>query len=333
MANEEKKKAFWETLPGILTAIGVFLGGVAAVITVLISIEVKRLKAELEVVNGELNTTKIKLKDTETEVKTARGETEKAKADTAECNSKLADAKKRGEIMIDNATGIKLVYVPGDCFGMGSSPDEEGHQDNDGPVHKVCVDGFWIGQYEVTQGQWEKIMGIDLIHPKKGDNYPVAQVSWSDVQGFITKLNDRTKKHYRLPTEAEWEYACRANTQSKYCGSDDVDDVAWYKGWYNSGIHAVGEKKANAFSLYDMSGNVWEWCADWYDNGYYAYSPQDKPQGPDKGTHRVVRGGSWSTPYWQVRAAYRNGGYTPVYSNIDFGFRLVLPVQQGQAGR
>jgi formylglycine-generating enzyme required for sulfatase activity len=219
---------------------------------------------------------------------------------------------------------MKLVYVPGGCFMMGSSADDNDHQEDEGPVHKVCVDSFWMGQYEVTQGQWEKVMGENPSKFNKGGNYPVETVSWSDAQGFIKKLNSRAGKSYRLPTEAEWEYACRAGGSSKYCGGNDVDAVAWYEKNSGTTTHTVGGKKANSFGLYDMSGNVWEWCADWYGRSYYVSSTQDNPQGPDSGSDRVIRGG---TTIWSARAAYRNER-SPVNRNYYFGFRLVLPVQQ-----
>lgn len=135
---------------------------------------------------------------------------------------------KQGDITTDPVTGIKFVYVPKGCFQMGSLPDEENRDNDEGPVHKVCVDGFWMGKYEVTQGQWQKVMGTNPAYFKKGDNYPVEQVSWDDTQEFLAKLNRESSRSYRLPTEAEWEYACRAGGSGRYCGGDDVNAVAWY---------------------------------------------------------------------------------------------------------
>ncbi|WP_417917201.1 SUMF1/EgtB/PvdO family nonheme iron enzyme [Candidatus Electronema sp. JC] len=223
----------------------------------------------------------------------------------------------------DSAAGMKLVYIPGGCFMMGS--DEN---DDEKPVHEVCVDSFWMSKHEITQGQWQKIMGSNPANFQKGGNYPVEQVSWDDAQQFIKKLNGTGKK-YRLPTEAEWEYACRANSPGKYCGGDDLDAVAWHDGNSGNSTHAVGGKDANAFGLHDMSGNVWEWCADWYGKEYYASSPKDNPQGPDSGEDRVLRGGSCFNYSQNCRAVYRYG--YPPGNRYDFiGFRLVLPLPGGR---
>ncbi len=213
----------------------------------------------------------------------------------------------------DAATGMKFVYIPAGCFEMGSADGEEGHENDEGPVHEVCVDGFWMSKYEVTQGQWQKIMGGNPANFQKGENYPVEQVSWDDAQGFIKKLNSGTGK-YRLPTEAEWEYACRANGSGKYCGGDELDAAAWHDG--NS-----GGKAANAFGLHDMSGNVWEWCADWYGEKYYASSPKDNPQGPDSGVHRVLRGGGFFGSSQNCRAVDRFGD-SPEFRVGLIGFPL-----------
>ncbi len=150
-------------------------------------------------------------------------------------------------------------------------------------------------------------------------------LSWDDAQDFIKKLNSSTGRSYRLPTEAEWEYACRAGGSGKYCGGDDVDTVAWYKKNSGDSTHPVGGKQANAFGLHDMSGNVYEWCADWYGKDYYDSStPQSNPVGPESGWYRVVRGGSWDSSSTWMRAAHRFVSASPS------GFRLVLPVQHGR---
>ena len=229
--------------------------------------------------------------------------------------------QQQGDTIQDEITGMKLVYIPAGCFMMGSPPGEKDRDDDEGPVHEVCVDGFWMGKYEVTQGQWQKIMGENPANFQKGDKYPVEQVSWEDVQKFITQLKKRSGKEYRLPTEAEWEYAARAGASYKYSGGDDLDAVAWYDGNSGNTTHPVGQKKANAFGVYDMSGNVWEWCADWYDD--YASSPQDNPTGPDSGTYRVIRGGSWYDTPRDARCSVRLGD-VPVYRNYFIGFRVVF---------
>jgi formylglycine-generating enzyme required for sulfatase activity/uncharacterized caspase-like protein len=238
---------------------------------------------------------------------------------------------KQGDTMTDPTTGMELVYVPGDCFWRGSPENEKGRDKDEGPVRVIRVDGFWMGKYEVTQEQWQKVMSANPFNFKKGDSYPVENVSWDDVQDFIKKLNSSTGKSYRLPTEAEWEYACRAKGSGKYCGGDDLDAVAWYDKNSGSSIHAVGGKQANAFGLHDMSGNVWEWCADWYGKYYYASSPQSNPLGPESGSGRVIRGGSWYFSPRVVRSANRDG-YAPDNRSFDLGFRLVLSGQQGKTG-
>jgi formylglycine-generating enzyme required for sulfatase activity len=335
MAEAEKKKSFWEIF-------AIVVGAIAALITA--------IAALLAAMNGGA----AKEKDTPPAVQAApskpppaddaeaerlKAEAAAARAKAAELERKLAEAEqkkaaaavalskpKQGDTITDDVTGMKLAYVPGGCFMMGSPPDEEGRYDNEGPAHKVCVDGFWMGQYEVTQGLWEKVMGANPSNFKKGGNYPVESVSWDDAQQFIVKLNSSTGKSYRLPTEAEWEYACRANSPGKCCGGDDVDAIAWHDKNSGGGTHPVGGKDANVFSLHDMSGNVWEWCSDWYDSGYYAFSPQSNPVGPESGSARVFRGGGWFNAPRGVRAARRYGS-TPDFRSDYLGFRLVLPVR------
>ena len=195
--------------------------------------------------------------------------------------------------------------------------------DNEKPVHSVTLDDFYIGKYEVTQAQWRAVMGSNPSH-FKGDNLPVEMVSWDDVQEFIKKLNSTTGKTYRLPTEAEWEYAARGGDKSKgykYSGSDKIEDVAWYIGNSGRKTHPVGTKKPNELDIYDMSGNVWEWCQDWF--GSYSISPQKNPQGPSSGYYCVLRGGSWNNFSSFSRSASRLDSYTGFRKDF-FGFRLVL---------
>jgi formylglycine-generating enzyme required for sulfatase activity len=225
-----------------------------------------------------------------------------------------------GDTMTDPATGMELVYIPKGCFMMGSDK-----YSNAKPVHDVCVDGFYMGKYEVTQGQWQKVMGKNPSMLQKGDNYPVESISYDDVKEFIRKLNEKSGD-YRLPTEAEWEYACRANGSGKYCGGDNLDALAWYDKNSGNSTHPVGGKKANTFGLHDMSGNVWEWCADWYGKNYYASSPKDNPHGPDRGERRILRSGSYFLNTLYSRAVFR-GSDPPGLRQVHFGFRLVLPVR------
>ncbi|MGB5685465.1 MAG: formylglycine-generating enzyme family protein, partial [Candidatus Electrothrix sp.] len=225
------------------------------------------------------------------------------------------------------------------------------------PRHEVCVDGFWMGKYEVTNTEYvqflneigkrgteehpwfetekedssSKIQGeVGGFKVKSGyERHPVNNVSWYGAVAYIEWLSKKNGKKYRLPTEAEWEYAARAKSSYIYSGGDTLDIVAWYNGNSDGTTHPVGKKQANDFGLYDMSGNVWEWCADWYDGKYYASSskPKHNPTGPSSGSNRVIRGGGWSGNPRIVRSAYRYRG-TPGSRYYDLGFRLALPVQQ-----
>ena len=222
-----------------------------------------------------------------------------------------------------NFGGFEMVFVKGGTFTMGATA-EQGSDAGDGekPVHSVTVSNFYIGKYEVTQAQWEAVMGKNPSR-YKGDNRPVENVSWNDVQKFIKKLNAKTGKKYRLPTEAEWEYAARGGNQSKgykYSGSNNRDEVAWYTNNSGKQTHPVGQKQPNELGLYDMSGNVWEWCSDWY--GSYSSGSQTNPTGPANGSYRVLRGGGWFNSARGCRVSSR-GGLTPSLCSSDYGFRLV----------
>lgn len=214
--------------------------------------------------------------------------------------------------------GIEMVYIPPGEFMMGS-PD---HYPDERPVHRVRITkGFWIGKYEVTQGQWRSVMGSNPSGFQEGDDYPVERVSWNDTQAFIQNLIRLTGRSFRLPTEAEWEYACRAGTTGEFYGN--LDDIAWYHDNSNASSHPVGRKIPNAFGLYDMLGNVWEFVQDWYAEDYYGKSPVDDPPGPSTGTHRIVRSGSWANGPHSNRSARRKF-YLPTVAYTFIGFRLVM---------
>ena len=212
-----------------------------------------------------------------------------------------------------------MVFVPGGEFQMGSNDGDSDEK----PVHTVALSGFYIGKTEVTQAQWWAIMGNNPSAFKNCDKCPVEQVSWDDVQEFIQKLNAKTGKTYRLPTEAEWEYVARGgkNSTYTYAGSDNVEEVAWYDSNAGGKTHRVARKQASELDLYDMSGNLYEWCQDWYDENYYSKSPSKAPQGPDKGYNRVIRGGSWYNGSADVRVANRNL-FLPSDGVDNVGFRL-----------
>ncbi len=225
------------------------------------------------------------------------------------------------------APDIEMVYVKGGCFQMGDTFGEGGK--NEKPVHQVCVDDFSIGKYVVTQGQWQAVMGNNPSYfTACGPNCPVEQVSWDDVQKFIQRLNAQTGKNYRLSYEAEWEYAARSGGRhEQWAGTSNPGELGAYA-WFedNSGekTQQVGTRRPNGLGLYDMSGNVWQWCKDWYGADYYRKSPSKNPHGPSSGSNRVMRGGSWCLSEGLIRAASRN--YRAPASRLNcIGFRLVLP--------
>jgi formylglycine-generating enzyme required for sulfatase activity len=220
------------------------------------------------------------------------------------------------------AMGMEFVFVKGGCFEMG---DTSGDNDEK-PVHNVCVADFYLGKYKVTQGQWQKIMENNPSRfDSCGDNCPVEQLRWADAQDFIKKLNAKTGKRYRLPTEAEWEYAARSGgKREQFSGSDSPDGVAWYDANSGGKTHPVGQKRPNGLGLYDMSGNIWEWCQDWYGEKYYGESPRDNPQGPSSGDFRVLRGGSFDGYKSYVRTTSRNR-IIPWHKYAGFRFALSVP--------
>jgi len=235
---------------------------------------------------------------------------------------------------ITNTIGMKFNEIPAGTFTMGSPEGEEGRGDDE-HQHKVTITkAFYMQTTEVTQGQWTAVMGTEpwkgKSYVKEGPNYAASYVSWDDAVAYCKKLSEKEGKTYRLPTEAEWEYACRAGTKTAWSFGDDekvLGDYVWYK--ENAAdivseqyAHQVGLKKPNAFGLYDMHGNVFEWCHDYYGEDYYQQSPTNDPRGPASGASRVLRGGSWFNSSRFTRSANRNwlGADNRYYL---FGFRLV----------
>lgn len=218
----------------------------------------------------------------------------------------------------------QMVYIKGGCFMMGSNAKDKEAYAEEKPVHEVCVSDFYIGKYEITQGQWQAVMGSN---PSKfsscGTDCPVEQVSWNEVQDFINELNRLTGKKYRLPTESEWEYACRSGGKNeKYSGTNDdqrLVDYAWYDKNSDNKTHKVGTKKPNGLGIFDMSGNVDEWVEDAY-AGYSLYSRNNPIN--KSGSIRVVRGGGWRSKPERVRATNRNCGTPDSRYFLIFGFRL-----------
>lgn len=217
---------------------------------------------------------------------------------------------------------LEMVYVEGGEFEMGATAEQgDDARDNEKPIRTVKLDGYHIGKFEVTQEQWKAVMGTEPSR-FKGANLPVEQVSWEEAQEFCKKMSEATGRMYVLPTEAQWEYAARGGSKSqhyKYAGSNDPDEVAWYDANSDYKTHPVGSKKANELGIYDMSGNVREWCSDWY--GDYEENDTENPQGPSRGFRRVIRGGFlWGDAvYCCVSVRYSN---YPGYRGASLGFRV-----------
>lgn len=239
-----------------------------------------------------------------------------------EMQTKIRTVSKTRIVTKTTSTQFDFCSIPAGTFQMGNKKEA--------PVHQVTISGdFYMGKYPVTQAQWEAVMESNPS-TFKGDDHPVEQVSWDDCQEFIRRINAAGKGIFRLPTEAEWEYACRAGSSGMFCFGDNesqMGDYAWYSANSESQTHPVGTKKPNSWGLYDIHGNVWEWCQDWYDD----YSPESvtDPQGPPSSNMpvRVFRGGCWRGVAGYAASAHR-GGRGPGYRADILGFRLVyLSVQ------
>ncbi len=255
----------------------------------------------------------------------------------------------RLEVHVTNRLIYPLIPVEGGTFMMGATSEQGSEADSDEkPAHRVSVGNFFIGETEVTQGLWYDVMGTNpsdfqgsnSAFSSRWRELPVENVSWDDCQEFINRLNNRRNEmdlgdyphwKFRLPTEAEWEYAARGGSKSrgyKYSGSNNINDVAWYDGNSNMSqggtqTHPVGTKQANELGIYDMSGNVYEWCQDWYSSSYYGNSPNSNPCNTQSASYRVLRGGSWFNYAQNCRVAFRYDGF-PDFRYFNYGLRLVL---------
>ena len=221
---------------------------------------------------------------------------------------------------------FKMVAVKGGTFQMGATSEQQDTYDDERPVHSVTLSDYYIAETEVTQALWQAVMGSNPSSFTGNNQRPVESVSWDDCQTFISRLNAKTGMNFRLPTEAEWEYAARGGNRSnkiQYSGSSNIDNVAWYHNNSGSTTHPVKGKSPNELGLYDMSGNVWEWCSDWYSSDYYSNSPRNNPQGPSSGSNRVLRGGSWISNAQYCRVANRDY-HGPGSGDYNYGLRLAL---------
>jgi formylglycine-generating enzyme required for sulfatase activity len=233
------------------------------------------------------------------------------------------------ELAVDLGGGVQLemVLIPAGQFLMGSADSDKDARGAERPQHPVRITKpFYLGKYEVQQAQWEAVMGNNPS-TFKGATNPVEQVSWDDCQQFLDKLTAKTAEQggrFVLPTQAEWEYACRGGSTTRFSFGDaarSLGEYAWYKDNSEQKTHPVGKKKPNAWGLYDMHGNVWEWCHDLYDEKYYSNTATDDPQGPSLGVRRVLRGGSWRIPAGICRSAGCDSG-VPGYRDTGLGFRV-----------
>ena len=239
-------------------------------------------------------------------------------------SSSMASGSNTISIPVKNGISIDMVKVEAGTFMMGATSEMKDPYDDEKPVHQVTLtNDYYMGKYEVPQALWEAVMGSNPSK-YKGDNLPVEKVSWNDCQEFISKLNSMTGRKFRLPTEAEWEYAARGGKRSRgyqYSGNSNISDVAWYDGNSGSKTHPVGTKQANELGIYDMSGNVYEWCLDWY--GSYSSSSQTNSTGADSGSFRVFRGGGWNSDAGCCRSSFRCY-VTPDSRYFYLGLRLAL---------
>ncbi|MGA2445245.1 MAG: SUMF1/EgtB/PvdO family nonheme iron enzyme [Opitutaceae bacterium] len=254
---------------------------------------------------------------------------------SASLEKQVLPGPSQGQTWTVRDLNLEMAYIRPGTFTMGSPASESGRSSDEGPQTQVTLtEGYWLGKTEVTQAQWEALM--ESIPSKfMGPDRPVEQVFWSDAMEFCRKLTERERSagrlpegyEYTLPTEAQWEYACRAGTTGQYGGDGNLDDMGWYRQNSGNTTHPVGQKQANAWGLYDMHGNVWEWCLDWYGN-YPGGSVRD-PTGPASGTGRVGRGGGWGSYAIGCRSAFRSGGVSGYRFN-GLGFRLALAPQVNQ---
>jgi formylglycine-generating enzyme required for sulfatase activity len=242
-----------------------------------------------------------------------------------------------------NGVSFEMIFVEGGTFVMGCTSEQSDCSADEKPTHSVTLSDYYMGKYQVTQKLWQAVMGTNVRQQRdlantswplrgEGSDYPMYYISYNECEEFCSKLNKLLANQlpegykFRLPTEAQWEYAARGGKKSKgykYSGGDYIGEVAWYDSNSGEKTHEVGMKDKNELGIYDMSGNVWEWCQDWFDANYYSNSPSTNPKGPGSGSGRVLRGGSWYLNAQYCRVSFRNC-LTPDYRDLNYGFRLSL---------
>lgn len=285
--------------------------------------ESKRTDKELKELRDYREKNQILLRKAQEKIKSLEKELKNLKA-----TNRAKTARSPFETITIPGTNVsfKMVFVEGGTFMMGAKNANDEAESDEKPTHQVSLSDYYIGETQVTQALWKAVMGENPSEFKRNPNRPVENVSWNDCQRFIEKLNGLTGKSFHLPTEAQWEFAARGgnlgkNKGFKYAGSDILNEVAWYEGNSKGKSHPVAQKDANELGLYDMSGNVWEWCQDWF--GDYTDEPQTDPKGPENGSFRVYRGGSWRNIYFTGRVLIRRQ-FFPDYKDNDVGLRLAL---------
>lgn len=258
--------------------------------------------------------------DNEEDVQTSSSNQNAGNASSDNGNGGTPAFDGKDKVYTANGVSFKMIAVKGGTFQMGSDYSDD--DDDEKPVHQVTLSDYYIGETEVTQELWTAVMGSNPSHFTGNMQLPVETVSWDACQTFISRLNELTGETFRLPTEAQWEYAARGGNKSKgytYSGSNEIDEVAWYDDNSDEMTYHVKTKAPNELGIYDMSGNVWEWCSDWY--GSYSSAAQTDPTGPATGYYRVMRGGSWVDDAMLCRVAIR-GGSTPASAIVELGLRL-----------
>lgn len=296
--------------------------------------EVERLQKEIEKYQNEVKRLEVIVKENDEILKNKDKEYQKeierlnVQIKSLEAELKRVKPHLKTETFTVKGVSFKMVHVKGGTFMMGADGGDGGAFSDEKPAHEVTLSDYWMGETQVTQALWRAVIGWNPSGFKGGQNLPVESVSWEDCQTFIRRLNDLTGKRFHLPTEAQWEFAARGGSLGKYnhyqyAGSNNIFDVAWFEGNSKGKTHPVREHEPNELGLFDMSGNVFEWCNDGYNEDYYLNSPTVDPTGPVRTSYRVRRGGSWRSGSRSCRVSYRNYSASTITSS-DLGLRLAL---------